>query len=114
MPRYGRKCFIVRSGFQETFPLKVVVTVKPELVQSTQFPCLSFPLQCNDLVLHEDRYFGNHSALVSSLAMLFLHRKHLQEIQLTYHKGWKLITNKHMLILNFMFLRQSPYLLETV
>lgn len=59
-----KKCFIVMSGFQEIFFLKEVVTGKPKIAQSTSSPFLSFPLQCNGLALHEDRYFGNHLALV--------------------------------------------------
>lgn len=39
------------SGFQETFLLKEVVTGKTEVAQSTQSPCLSFPLQCNGLYM---------------------------------------------------------------
>lgn len=69
------KRFIVMSGFQETFLLKEVMTGKPELAQSTQSPCLSFPLQCNGLVLYEHRYFGNQSAMVSSLASVTLTQK---------------------------------------
>lgn len=61
MPRHRRKRFIVMSGFQEAFLLEEVGTGKTEVAQSTQSLCLSFPLQCNDLALHEDRYFGNHS-----------------------------------------------------
>lgn len=63
------------SGFRETFLLKDMVTGKPEVAQSTSFPCLSFPLQCNGLALHEDRYFGNHLALDSSLASVILTQK---------------------------------------
>lgn len=103
MPRYGRKCFLVMSGFQETFLLKEVVTGKPEVTQSTQSPCFSFPLQCNGLALHKDRYFGNHSAMVSSLASAILTQKAPpgEVLLLTYHSVWKLTTSKHTLILNF-------------
>lgn len=39
---------------------------------------------------------------------------HVQEIQVTYHNVWKLTTNKHMLVLNLMFLRQTPFLIEAI
>lgn len=88
------------------------MTGKPGVAQSTQSPCLSFPLQCNGLALHEDRYFGNHSAMVSSLASVTLTQK--APTTIVYYNVWKLIMNKHMLILNLVFLRQTLYLLETI
>lgn len=47
--------------------------------------------------LHEDRYFGNHSAMVSVMkGVLPFHRMHVQEVQPAYHSVWKLTTNEHI------------------
>lgn len=95
MPRYGRKRFLVMSGFQETFLLKEVVTGKPEVTQSTQSPCLIFPLQCNGLASHEDRYFGNHSAMSEFISKCYSYTEstsrrgaptHLPQCLETYYK----------------------------
>lgn len=95
MPRYGRKCFLVMSGFRETFLLKEVVTGKPEVTQSTQSPCLSFPLQCNGLASCEDRYFGNHSAMSEFISKCYSYTEstsrrgaptHLPQCLETYYK----------------------------